>query len=303
MKKIKLTREVRVGILTVVSVFVLYFGLNFLKGVNIFSPINSYYASYNNVDGLVPSSPVYVKGYKVGQVEEVQYDFSKEQSFVVKITVSRDIKLPKTARIELFDDGLMGGKAIQLIYPPYHNATVFYASGDTLPSTVGSGLLDQLAGDLMPKIETIANQADSLLISVRRMIDGESVQNSLASIEQTTAELAVTSTALKRMVNKDLPVIMSDVQVLTADFKVISANLRQIDFASTFDKMDVTVTDLNKITRKINSREGSIGLLLNDTELYNNLTETARSTDNLLIDMKANPKRYVHFSLFGRKSE
>lgn len=303
MKKIKLTREVRVGILTVVSVFVLYFGLNFLKGVNIFSPINTYYATYNNVDGLVPSSPVYVKGYKVGQVEEVQYDFSKEQSFVVKITVSRDIKLPKTARIELFDDGLMGGKAIQLIYPPYQSAETFYASGDTLPSTVGSGLLDQLAGDLMPKIETIANQADSLLMSVRKMIDGESVQNSLVSIEQTTAELAVTSTALKRMVNKDLPVIMSDVQVLTGDFKVISANLRQIDFASTFDKMDVTVTDLNKITRKINSREGSIGLLLNDTELYNNLTETARSTDNLLIDMKANPKRYVHFSLFGRKSD
>lgn len=303
MKKFKLTREVRVGILTVVSVFVLYFGLNFLKGVNVFSPINTYYATYDNIDGLVPSSPVYVKGFKVGQVEEVKYDFSKEQSFVVKITVSRDIKLPKTARIELFDDGLMGGKAIQLIYPTYKISDTFYASGDTLPSTVGSGLLDQIAGDLMPKIETIANQADSLLMSVRKMIDGEAVQNSLASIEHTTAELAVTSTALKRMVNKDLPVIMSDVQVLTGDFRVISANLRQIDFASTFDKMDVTITSLNQITRKINSSEGSIGLLLNDKELYQNLTNTANSTDLLLIDMKQNPKRYVHFSLFGRKKD
>ncbi len=118
MKRNFFTREVKVGIMAVVAIFVLYFGLNFLKGIDIFTPIDYYYTTYENIGGLVPSSPVYVKGYKVGQVEEIKYDFTKDVAFVVKISVSNDISVPKGAKIELFDDGLMGGKAIQLIYAP-----------------------------------------------------------------------------------------------------------------------------------------------------------------------------------------
>lgn len=303
MSKIKISREVRVGLMTVTAIFILYFGLNFLKGIDIFSPINYYFGVYENVDGLVPSSPVYIKGYKVGQVEEVKYDFSKSTPFVVKISVSRDITLPEGTIIELYDDGLMGGKAVQLVYPSALIVNARIDSGDTLQTQVGSGLMDQLAGDMMPKIENIATQADSLLRSIRLLVDGGSVQNSLSSIEKTTADLAVSSAALKKMMQKDMPGIISDVNAVTGDFRVISGNLRKIDFASTFNNVDLTIKDLNHITGQIKNSEGTLGLLVNDKSLYFNLTNTAGSADKLLIDLQKNPKRYVHFSLFGSREK
>lgn len=301
MKKIKLSREVRVGIMTVVAIFILYFGLNFLKGVAIFSPVNYYYANYEEIDGLVASSPVYIKGYKVGQVEDIQYDFLKETAFTVKISVSKDVKLPQGTIVELFDDGLMGGKAIQLLYAPQGNRTLFCASGDTLRTQTGSGLLNQLAGNLVPKFESIATQADSLLRSVRLLVDGGSVQHSLSSIEKTTADLAESSMQLKKLMNHDMPLILNNVNDITADFKVVSANLRNINFASTFQNIDLTIKDLKQISRKINEGDGSIGLLLNDKDLYLNLVNVSNSADKLLIDLQKSPKRYVHFSLFGSR--
>ncbi len=301
MTKLKISREFRVGLLAVVAVFVLYFGLNFLKGIDVFASVSNFYGTYENIDGLVPSAPVYVKGLKVGQVEAIEYDFSRKTSFVVKVSVSRDIELPKGVRMELFDDGLMGGKAIQLVYEPYLSGQAFHAAGDTLVSTLGGGLMAELTGSLMPKIDNIAAQADSLLRSVRRIVDNGSVQNSLTALETTTAELAQSSVALRKMMNNQLPSILGDVKAITGDFRVVSANLRGADFAGSLQQVDLTIRDLKQISSKINNGEGSIGLLLNDEQLYRNLTNTANSADQLLIDLKSQPRRYVHFSLFGKK--
>ncbi|MDX9748262.1 MAG: MlaD family protein [Paludibacter sp.] len=303
MTKVKISREFRVGLLAVTAVFVLYFGLNFLKGVDIFKAVNTYYGVYEHIDGLVPSAPVYVKGLKVGQVEAVEYDFSKATSFKVKISVNRDIHLPLGTRIELFDDGLMGGKAIQLVYEPFSASTAMHKSGDILVSSLGGGLLTELSGSLIPKIETIATQADSLLRSVRLLIDGQSVQNSLASLETTTADLASSSAALKRMMNNEVPSVLRNVNALTVDFRSISTNLKSIDFAATVQQVDLTIRDLRTISNGISNGQGSLGLLLNDPQLYQNLNNTANSADKLLIDLQSNPKRYVHFSLFGSKNK
>lgn len=303
MKKKYFTREVKVGIMVIAAIFVLYAGLNFLKGTDIFSSVNNYYTTYDNIGGLVSSSPVYVKGYKVGQVEQVIYDFSKEKSFVIKISVSKDIKLPKGTLIQLYDEGLMGGKALQLVFAPITATQTMYESGDTLDSQVSVGLMGQLAGDLMPKIENIATQADSLIRSVRILVENKNLNKSLASIESTTADLAVSSSQLKKMMNNDVPHILKDVNVLTTDFKQISGNLKQIDFNATFVSINHTIANLNLATDKINSSEGTIGLLLNNKDLYFNLSTTVTSADKLLVDMQKNPNRYVHFSLFGRKKE
>lgn len=304
MKKKFFTREVKVGIMAIVAIFVLYFGLNFLKGVDIFKPINYYYAKYDNIGGLVPSSPVFVKGYKVGQVEEVIYNFSQEESFVVKISVGQDIRLPKDTKIELFDDGLMGGKAIQLVFAPTVSGNFdAYQSGDTLLSQKGNGLMAQLSGDLMPKIESISTQADSLLRAVRVLVESKQIANSLSSIEKTTADLALTSAQLKKVMNKDVPGVIKDVNSITGDLKQVSGNLSKVDFAATIASIDHTIKNLNLMTDKINSGEGSIGLLINDKSLYMNLNNTAASADQLIIDLKNNPKRYVHFSLFGSKTK
>lgn len=289
--------------MAVVAIFVLYFGLNFLKGIDIFDKVSYYYATYENIDGLVPSSPVMVKGYKVGQVEEVKYDFTKEVPFVVKISVSDDIQLPKGTKIELFDNGLMGGKAIQLVFAPVNSSQSMYANGDTVPSSVSGGLMAQVSGELMPKIDNIATEADSLLKSVRQLVESQQLNNSLNSIERTTSDLAATSAQLKKLMNNDVPRIVSDVNVMTTDFKQVSGNLKKIDFAGTVASINHTIENLNLISDKINKGEGSIGLLINDKTLYNNLSNTAGSADKLLIDLKENPKRYVHFSLFGGKSK
>jgi len=244
---------------------------------------------------------VYIKGFKVGQVEEVRYDFSKKQSFLIKISVSKDIQLPKGAIIQLYDDGLMGGKAIQLIYAPISASQSMYAPNDTIPTETGEGLMAQLTGDLLPKIETISTQADSLIRSVRVLVESKHLTQSLASIESTTTDLAVSSSQLKLMMKNDVPHILGDVKVLTTDFKQISGNLKKIDYASTFASINQTISNLNLISEKMNSSEGTIGLLLNNKDLYVNLSNTAASADKLVIDLKENPKRYVHFSLFGKK--
>jgi phospholipid/cholesterol/gamma-HCH transport system substrate-binding protein len=296
------TREVKVGIMAVVAVFVLYFGLNYLKGIDIFSQITYYYGRYDNIDGLVVSSPVYIKGFKVGQVEQIKYDFSKKESFLIKISVSKDIKLPKDARIELYDQGIMGGKAIQLVYEPVNMAEVMHQPGDTIETMVGLGLMAKLSGDLVPKIESISTQADSLIRSVRVLVENKNLNKSIASIQSTTADLAVSSSQLKKLMNNDVPHILNNVNALTTDFKQISGNLKKIDYQSTFTSINHTIANLSLITDKINSSEGTIGMLLNNKDLYINLSNSASSADKLLIDLQKNPKRYVHFSLFGSKS-
>lgn len=303
MKNKLLTREVKIGLMTIVSIFILYFGLNFLKGIDIFSPVNNYYATYENIGGLVASSPVYIKGFKVGQVEEIKYDFSNQNSFVIKISVSKDIQLPKGAKIELYDNGLMGGKAIQLIYEPITSSQSFYESGDTIASQIGLGLMDQLSGSLLPKIESISIQTDSLIRSVRTLVENKNLKKSIESIEKTTSDLAVSSSELKKMMSNDVPRIMKDVNIVTSDFKVISGNLKKIDYAGTFASIDHTIANLSLITDKMNGTEGTIGLLLNNKDLYINLANTASSADKLVVDLKNNPKRYVHFSLFGSKNK
>ena len=214
MKKNYFTREVKVGIMAVAAILVLYFGMNFLKGTDIFSSKNYFYARYENIGGLVPSSPVYVKGFKVGQVEQVKYDFTKKEAFVIKVSVSKDIKLPKGTQILLYDEGLMGGKAIQLVFDPIIATQAMHTPGDTIESKVEIGMMAQLSGDLMPKIDNIATQADSLLRSVRMLVENKNLTKSLSSIEHTTADLAVSSSQLKKMMNNDMPKILGNVNAL-----------------------------------------------------------------------------------------
>lgn len=301
MKKNIFTREVRVGIVVVIAIFILYFGLNFLKGIDIFSKVSDYYATYENIDGLVPSSPVFIKGYKVGQVEEVKYNFFVKKAFVIRFSVSKDISIPRNAKVQLFDNGLMGGKALQIVMDEQGPSAQVYNAKDTIVSTVGDGLMAKVAGDLMPRIQSLTEQADSLIRAVRKIADSKEVKNSLASIETTTANLAQSSQELNGLMKNDLPKVVKDVNSVTGDLKKITGNLSTVDFASTFSSINYTVANLKTLSDKLNNGEGTLGLLINDKSLYNNLTSTAGSADKLLIDLKANPKRYVHFSLFGRK--
>lgn len=304
MKKKLFSREFRVGILAIAAIFILYFGLNFLNGIDIFTSTNSFYTHFERTNGLVKSAPVTINGFKVGQVDAVEYDFSKTVPFVVKISVPKDIKLAKGTRLELYDDGLMGGKAIRIIMDTptaYDQNTHLHKSGDTIQSTVSPGLMDMLSAEFLPKVSNVITQADSLLFSLRQITESSQLAGSLQSIEKSTANLEQTSAQLKRIMSTDVPEILGNVKHLSSDFKTISGNLKEIDFASTFASIDSTINNLNLVSQKLTSNDNNIGLLLNDKELYNNLLNTTESANNLLIDLQKNPKKYVHFSVFGKK--
>ena len=298
MKKI-FTREVKIGLSFIAAVVCIIFGLNFLKGINIFAPSNRYYAEFDNLDGLVVSNNVVVRGYKVGQVTEITYDFTLEHPFVVTILVDDAIRLPLGSTMLLRDDGLMGGKVIDIVYG---NQTELHAVGDTVPSDVAPGLM-AVVGQLVPRLEGTISHGDSVLESVNSLVASPEIKNSLKSVERITADLQVSSAQLKRVMNTQLPGIMSDINTVTGDLKKVSGDLRQIEFAELFARIDHTVNNLQVFSEKLNSSEGTIGKLMNDNALYDNLNTTVGSVNELVVDLKANPKRYVHFSLFGAREK
>ncbi len=298
----KYSREIKVGVLAIVAIGVLYFGFNFLKGVNIFSPVHTYVGTYANINGLTPQAPVYIRGYKVGQVDQIQYNFTKDEAFTIILSINKDIILPEGTELALIADGLMGGMALQLDVPTGDN-TPHYLSGDTLPTIVVPGLFDVLEDGLLASLQGTIQHIDSLVLGVQTQLEGNHIKASLAQVEILTADLAVTSTKLKQMMNTKVPTIVADAESAVADLKTLSANISEVDVKATIQALDTTIAHVNNFTAKLNSTEGTIGLLMNDKKLYLDLTSTVNSADSLLTDLKKNPKRYVHFSLFGQKDK
>ncbi len=298
----KYSREIKVGALAIVAIFILYFGFNFLKGVNIFSPIHTYVGMYSNVNGLTTQAPVYIRGYKVGQVDRIQYDFTQDDAFTVTLSINKDIILPQGTELALIADGLMGGMALQLNVPTGDNSPYFH-SGDTLPTTVVPGLFDILEDGLLASLQTTIAHIDSLIIGVQSQLEGDNIKNTLEHVERLTADLTVTSSKLKQMMDNQVPTIVADVESTVGDLKTFTANLSEVDVQATMQQVDTTLAHINAFTAKLNSTDGTIGLLMNNKKLYLDLTSTVNSADSLLIDLKANPKRYVHFSLFGAKDK
>lgn len=295
------SREVRIGLVVVAAAGLLFFGLNYLKGVNIFSPTNYYIAIYKNVGGLVPSNAVYIKGYKVGQVDKIVYDFSRDSSFMVYITINKDLKLPKGTQAELGDEGLMGGKQIDLVLGTKSGG--YYSSGDIIESSVPVTMMEALKTGVLPSIEKIVPKLDSLITSLNKVASDPAIGKSMASIQRTTANLDETSAQLKGMMHKDVPQILTKVNKMADNFEAVSGNLRNIDFAATIASVNQTLANLASATNKLNSKEGTLGLLLNDKTLYVNLSNMTGSANDLMVDLKAHPKRYVHFSVFGKKDK
>jgi phospholipid/cholesterol/gamma-HCH transport system substrate-binding protein len=294
-------REIRIGLMAIIAIGLLFFGINYLKGVNIFSPTNYYIAIYKNVDGLVPANAVTIQGYKIGQVHKIKYNFSKDSAFQVYISINKDIKLPKGTYAELKDAGLMGGKSIELVFPK--NSESYYKSGDIIPSSMEEGFMAILNKKVMPKIEELLPKVDSLVDALHSVASDPSIGKSLASIERTTNNLDQTSNQLKTLMNHDVPNILTKVNVMADNFDAVSNNLRDINFAATIASVNKTLANVQSITEKINSHNGTLGLLLNDTTLYVSLSHLTQNTNTLMVDLKAHPKRYVHLSLidFSKK--
>ncbi len=298
----KHAREIKIALLGLVCLCILYFGFNFLKGVNIFSPIHTYVSTFENLKGLTVQAPVYVRGYKVGQVDEIIYDFTKTNAFTIKLSIDKNIVLPEGTQLALAPDGLLGGMALEVKIPA-EDATPYYNDGDTLPSIVIPGLFDVLQSDLIANLSQTILNIDSLVVSMQNELSGGNIQSTLQHINKVTADLEVSSAELKQLMGSKVPTIVGDVEAAMGDIKNFSGNLQEVDIAATIHQVDSAVLHIKDFMNKLNSTDGTLGLLMNDKQLYLDVTAAVNSADSLLIDLKANPKRYVHFSVFGNKDK
>lgn len=300
--KFKFSRELWIGALVIATVAVLYFGVNYLKGINIFNPTNYYYVKFDRVNGLSVSSPITIKGYKIGLIKDIIYNYDDpKDGIVVVLQVDDDLRIPVNSRAVLTSE-LLGGANVSLTLNAEMNG-VFYKKGDTIPSFIDDGIMATVTAEIMPRVQSIVPQLDSLLVSLKVIAGDQAIQKSLGNIQRLTANLESASVSLDGMMKNDVPVIMKNVNTITTDFSKVSANLSHVDFQATMKRVDNTLANLQTITDKVNRGEGTVGMLLNDKTLYNNLANTAGSANELLIDLKANPKRYVQFSLWGKKDK
>lgn len=298
------TREVKIGLMVVVAGFVLFFGFNYLKGINIFNPSNYYYVTFDSLRGLNESSSIYIRGYKVGMISQVQYDFTSKHPFVITLDIDRSVRLPRGTTASLINDGLLGGKAISLDMPAQVSSNPeIIDRGDTLKSEIAITVMDRVTNDLVPKIDHLLLTTDSLIASVRKITESPEMAKSLKSVQNLTNNLDQSSRGLKRLMKNQLPHIAKNVNSMTKNLSETSQKINNIDFASTVNNVDNTMYSLQNVTKKMDSKDGSFGLLLNDPSLYNNLSSASKHADSLLYDVKANPHHYVHFSIFDKKKK
>lgn len=311
MKQFKYSRELKVGILAVVCIFLLFFGFNFLKGVNIFSSTYAFHGHFQRTNGLEEQAAVYIRGYKVGQVDRIRYDFTLDSAFSVDISINRDIKLPQGTQMVLIQDGLLGGGAIELRLPLGVEGEPI-ASGTTLPTAIEAGLMDRIQEQLLTKLESTVDGADSLIRVVNAQLADSHLYNTLANVDVVSRDLTSVSADAKRLMQKDVPQVIQGAQrsingleASIHDVNGFTRQLDKVDLPATIARVDtavdnvtIAVAQVGGLVRDIRSEDGTLGSLIYSRTLYNDLDSTVVSADSLLRDLKANPKRYVHFSLF-----
>ncbi len=293
-------KEFKIGIAAIAALIILFVGINYLKGINMFKSESYYYVDYTHVNGLALSSPVYANGFKVGLVRDIQYNFNKPGHITVGIEMDENIKIPTGSKAELVTE-MLGTVKMNLIMNYGENTVV--APGDTIIGYANNGIMAKAEEELLPQMEKMMPKLDSILSSLNKILADPALGNTIKNAEKITASLNQTSNHLEKIMRNDIPTLTNNVTTITEDLKVISGNLKGIDYAGTFNKIDETLKNVYALTDKLNNKDNTIGLLLNDPELYNNLNATSANAASLLKDLQENPKRYVHFSLFGRKGK
>lgn len=306
----KISREVKTAILVITGLIFLYFGVSYLKGNNIFDSSRVLYAEYDNVGGLTPSTAVTINGLTVGKVSNIYFKEDNSGRLVVEMAINTKFKFSKNSKAELFQDGFIGGKAIAII--PAMDNSPNAKKGDYLVGSNKAGISDLVNERLTPlqeKIENVMTNADTLLFSVNSIFDEKTkvhLRKSMANLESTIASFNRTSTSLNSIVEDNklkLSTTISNFESVSGNFNKISDSLSRVNLVSTVQELKTTIKKFDNIIASIDNGNGSIGKLLKDEELYNNLEGASKELELLLEDMKLNPKRYVHFSLFGKRSK
>lgn len=296
------TKEVKIAIVAIVGLVVLFLGMNFLKGLDLFSTDNRYYISFRDISGLSSSSPIYADGYKVGVVRGIVYDYSQSKDIIVEADINKDMRIPKGSSAEIVSD-LMGNVKVNLLLASNPRERV--NPGETIVGGINDGAMGQMK-DLIPVVQDMLPKLDSILASVNLLLQDPAIANSLHNVETVTGNLTVSTRRLNTLLgtlNRRMPGLLAKADGVMDNAQVVTSNLNKVDVEGTMRKVNATLDNVQAFTDQLNNNTGSLGLLMRDPNLYYNLNATVKSADSLLIDLKSHPKRYVHFSVFGRKDK
>ena len=290
------SKNVKIGIAFLVSLVMIYFGLNFLKGVNVFQKQNSYIAVFDNVNSLNVSSPVLVNGYQIGLVNSITMMETDSMNLAVEIRLDKGFKVKKGSKLE-FNSDFLGSSSVSLLNNPY--STEFISPGDTIEGTRAVGLMDGVA-KVIPKTDSIMSRIDSVSIALQNLATDPAWLSAIESMSGTMKQLQASSISLRNVMTeleKDLPNIADNLSTVSTDFRKISGNLAAIDIESTFKSVDSTVVNLKHLSESLTSTDNSLGKLTNDTQLHDSLTSTINSATQLLQDIRENPEKYLSIRL------
>ena len=321
------TPQVKIALVAILAVVVLFFGMQFLKGLSLFSNDAHYKIKFDDITGLSNSTPVYARGFKVGTVRNINYDYDKLGELItVDINVDRTLRIPEGTTAEIISD-IMGNVKVELKFAK--NSQILKENG-WIDGRINDGTLGDLKS-MVPSFQKMLPKVDSILGSVNALLADPALKSSMHNIDKITNDLTTSTRELNTLlaqVNGSLPSLVTKtgrvmdnasgvmnnanrgiteargaIRGANTMMATLNNKMDQVDVEGTMARVNATIDNLNAFTAKLNSGEGSMGLLLNDASLYNNLNNTVRSADSLLTNLKAHPKRYVHFSIFGRKDK
>lgn len=297
------TKNVKIALTLIASLCLLYWGIEFLKGVNLFTPSNFYYADFDEVEGLAEAAPITVNGFQVGQVREIKFDYETNKISVM-MSMNKSLKIPEGSSVAL-DKSLTGTASLELnLAKGGKNLEV----GSHIDGVTPMGMLDKVGSEVMPQVQNIIPKVDSIMGSVNMLVSSPQLTAAVLRLDAITAELANSSrqlTILMNKVNASVPGILNNVDGITGNLTTTTSNLDQ--FSSSLNKMPIdstmaelnaTISNIKGLSEKLNSPNSSLGLLLNDTRLYNDADHAVASLDSLLTDIKNHPKRYVTIKVF-----
>ena len=295
-------KEVKIALVAICGLVILFFGMNFLKGLKMFSSENIYYISFKDISGLSSSSAIYADGFKVGVVRNIIYNYNKQGDIMVETEIDKKLRIPKGSSAEIVSD-MLGNVKVNLLLATNPRERVM--PGGTIQGGINGGALGQMSS-MIPTVTQILPKIDSIVTSLNILLANPAIANSLQNVETMTSGLTVTTQRLNNLLaglERSVPGMMNRADSVLDNANLLAKNINQIDIAGTVARVDETLANVEQFTAQLNNNEGTLGLLMRDPALYNNLNSTMRSADSLLVDLKAHPKRYVHFSLFGRKDK
>ena len=307
-----MNKELKIALVAIAAIVILFFGMNFLKGISLFSEKNVYFARFSNINGLTANNPIFANGYQVGLVKDIHFDYSGHGDIIVAFTLDDKMHLPVGTTAAIGSD-FMGNVSMNIVLPTTNTplptgegtGVGLLHKGDTIPGVQAEGIMARAAA-LLPAIERMLPKLDSILMSVNTLMADPAIAHTLHNVDRISSDLTTSTRQLNTLManfNRQMPSLMTKADGVLDNTQQLTQNLSAIDLNTTMQKVDRTLANVEAVTQKLNQPNGSAGLLMNDPTLYNRVNGTLNSAEQLLNDLREHPKRYINISIFGKKEK